>query len=252
MNLLGVLALGLFLGVRHATDADHVVAVSTIVSRERTTRSAMLVGALWGLGHTLTILLVGGAIVIFGLVISPRAGLGMELCVACMLIGLGLMNVTGAMRRIDEAVHGGPPGEHAHEHGGPNHAGTSHGGPSSRRAVPSSLALAARLRPLFIGIIHGLAGSAALALLVLTTIDGTASAIVYLAVFGLGTVIGMMLLTALVALPVAAASRRFASFDRTLARLTGVVSIAFGLFLAYEVCFVEGLFLEDTASLSDQ
>src|SRR5688572_14765052 len=104
MELLAVLALGFFLGVRHATDADHVVAVANIVTRERSTRAAMLVGALWGVGHTLTIVLVGGAIVLFGLVIPARLGLSMEFSVAIMIIVLGVMNVTGAMQRIDAAV----------------------------------------------------------------------------------------------------------------------------------------------------
>jgi high-affinity nickel permease len=213
LSVLSVLALGLFLGVRHATDADHVVAVSTIVLRERTTRSAMLVGAMWGLGHTLTVVIIGGAIVAFGLVISARAGLWMEMSVAAMLVALGLTNVLGNSPSAAEVAHSPAP------------------------RVPL-----ARLRPLVIGVVHGLAGSAALALLVLTTIDDVGSAIAYLAVFGVGTVIGMMLLTALLALPVIAASRRFVSFERTLALITGLVSVVFGFILAYDVGMVEGLF----------
>ena len=111
MSLLAILALGFFLGMRHATDADHVVAVTTIVSRERSPRSAIGIGALWGLGHTATILLVGGAIVVFGLVIPPRLGLSMELSVACMLIVLGRDEPDGrptstSTRRPTEHVHG--------------------------------------------------------------------------------------------------------------------------------------------------
>jgi high-affinity nickel-transport protein len=93
LPLLSILLLGFFLGMRHATDADHVVAVATIVSRERTLRAAAPIGVLWGLGHTLTILLVGGTIILFGIVIPPRVGLTMEFSVAVMLILLGALNL---------------------------------------------------------------------------------------------------------------------------------------------------------------
>jgi high-affinity nickel-transport protein len=229
VSLFTVLMLGLFLGVRHATDADHVVAVSTIVCREHTTRAAMKVGALWGLGHTLTIVLVGGAIVVFGLVIPARVGLAMEMAVAVMLVVLGGLNIKRALRRRDAAP--------IHSHS------DLHAAPARRGLEELRLPLSARLRPLVVGIVHGLAGSAALALLVLTTIHDTAQAVLYLGVFGVGTVLGMALLTAVVALPVAAASRRFISFERWLAGVTGLLSLGFGLFLAYDIGFVEGLFL---------
>ena len=214
MTPLSVLALGLFLGVRHATDADHVVAVSTIVSRESSSRSAMWVGAVWGMGHTLTILLIGGAIILLGLVIPPRVGLAMELGVAIMLMVLGAMNVMGALRRIDEVVLDAP------------RAGAPH----------------RRLRSFVVGVVHGIAGSAAVALLVLSTIQHAGWALLYLVIFGLGTLVGMMLLTTAMALPLAAAARRFGSLERVLSRVTGVASIAFGVFLAYQIGFVDGLF----------
>jgi cytochrome c biogenesis protein CcdA len=210
MSLFAILTLGLFLGVRHATDVDHVVAVSTIVTRERTTLAAMRVGALWGIGHTVTILVVGGAIVIFGLVVPPNVEMCLELSVAVMLLVLGGVNIVSTFRH--------------------NHA-------SPESPAPQSDWRTGRLRPLAVGTIHGLAGSAALALLVLTTIHEASRALLYLGVFGVGTVIGMMLLTALVAVPVAAAAQRFVSFERLLARVTGVSSIALGLFLAYRIGF---------------
>jgi len=94
---LAILAIGFFLGMRHATDPDHVIAVSTIVSRERSIGKAALIGILWGLGHTLTILAVGAAIILFGLAIPARVGLTMEFCVGLMLILLGVLNLSGAM-----------------------------------------------------------------------------------------------------------------------------------------------------------
>jgi high-affinity nickel-transport protein len=225
MTLLAILALGFFLGMRHATDSDHVIAVTTIVSRERSPLAALWVGALWGLGHTATILVVGGAIVLFGWVIPPRIGLSMELSVAVMLIVLGAMNLSGALGSIKRAAH-----RHEHEpaldEASVPHAHVHERGP---------------LRPLVIGVVHGLAGSAAVALLVLATIKSAGLALVYLAVFGVGTVAGMMLLTLAMSLPITVLSARFRNAEQLLARATGLISLAFGLFLAYQIGITDGL-----------
>ncbi len=202
LSLVSVLVLGFLLGMRHATDADHVVAVTTIVSRQPALRRASLIGALWGVGHTATILLVGGAIVLFRVVIPPRLGLAMELAVALMLIVLGLVNLTGR----------------------------------------SLSALQSAMRPLFVGFVHGLAGSAAIALLVLTTIPSPAWAGAYLLIFGFGTIAGMMTVTMVIALPAALTTSRFGSVQRYLRVASGVASIAFGLFLVHQIGFVDGLF----------
>jgi sulfite exporter TauE/SafE len=225
MTLLAILALGFFLGMRHATDSDHVIAVTTIVSRERSPLAALWVGALWGLGHTATILVVGGAIVLFGWVIPPRIGLSMELSVAVMLIVLGAMNLSGALGSIKRAAH-------RHEHG-----------PALDEAsVPHAhVHVRGPLRPLVIGVVHGLAGSAAVALLVLATIKSAGLSLVYLAVFGVGTVAGMMLLTLAMSLPITVLSARFSNAEQLLARATGLISLAFGLFLAYQIGITDGL-----------
>src|SRR5271166_6697005 len=99
-SLLAISLLGLFLGMRHATDPDHVIAVSTIVSQQRGVARAGLSGAIWGLGHTLTIFLVGAAIILFKVAIPARLGLAMELSVGLMLILLGFLNLTGVLQRI--------------------------------------------------------------------------------------------------------------------------------------------------------
>src|SRR5260370_9502808 len=99
-TLLSIIALGFFLGMRHATDPDHVIAVTTIVSRQRSIRHAALIGILWGLGHTITILAVGSAIILFGLVIPPRLGLTMELPVCLIVILLGALNLSGMIRSL--------------------------------------------------------------------------------------------------------------------------------------------------------
>src|SRR5579859_6068219 len=102
--LVAIVLLGFFLGMRHATDPDHVVAVTTIVSRERTMLHAVIIGVLWGVGHTFTILIVGSGILLLKLTIPPRLGLTMELSVACMLILLGVSNLTGLMLRAVELL----------------------------------------------------------------------------------------------------------------------------------------------------
>lgn len=208
-----LLTVSLLLGMRHATDADHVVAVTTIVCRQRGLRGVVAIGALWGLGHTVTILIVGGAIILFGVVVPPRLGLCLEMAVAGMLILLGALNLRGGARPARDLAH-----------------------------VHASTSQPVGWRPLAIGVVHGLAGSAAVALLVLTTIREPVWAIIYLAIFGVGTVLGMMLMTTLMTMPLAAASRRFGSLERVATKLTGALSVAFGLALAYRLGFVDGLF----------
>ena len=204
--LLGVLGLGFLLGMRHATDPDHVVAVTTIVSHQRSLARAARTGALWGIGHTATILLVGGAIIVLKVQlegIPPRLGLSLEFAVAVMLIVLGLLTLAGGERRVADST----------------------------------------ARPLTVGFVHGLAGSAAVATLPqVALIPDPRWAAGYLAVFGLGTIAGMLLVTVSIAAPSLLATRRFAGMNRTLRIASGVASIGFGLLLAHRIGFVDGLF----------
>ncbi len=236
ISLLSILSLGFFLGMRHATDPDHVVAVTTIVSREQTLRAAAPIGAIWGLGHTLTILVVGGAIILFGIVIPPRLGLSMELSVALMLILLGGLNLSVLRRQARDTAHGGA-GDHVHAGDSGHHAALA---TIDRRL--GRFGAYRLVRPLVVGVVHGLAGSAAVALLVLGTIRDPGWAVGYLVVFGAGTVAGMLLITTAMALPFAYAARRFARLHRGLGLASGALSLAFGLFLVYEIGFVHGLF----------
>src|SRR6267154_5581088 len=244
--LLSIIALGFFLGMRHATDADHVVAVTTIVSRERTIRSSLMIGILWGLGHTITIFIVGSLIILFGVVIPPRLGLTMELSVGIMLILLGILNLSGMMRWVTQNFAG-----HTHAHGPAPHSHSVGGQVRDAECAPSlgwmdrifgRVGLYQLLRPLVVGIVHGLAGSAAIALLVLTTIRTPLLALAYLLVFGLGTVAGMMLITAAIAVPFTFSEHRFARMNHFLATASGLVSLIFGLVIVYEMGFVHGLF----------
>jgi len=245
VTLLAIVLLGFFLGMRHATDPDHVIAITTIVSRERTMLHAAIIGAVWGLGHTVTILVVGSAIILLKLTIPPSLGLIMELSVAFILILLGASNLTGLTRRAIEwftiRLHG--PGDHAHAIFGRliihTHNGSDDDAPPQRR---QKLGLFHILRPLTVGIVHGLAGSAAVTLLVLTTISHPGWAIAYLFIFGLGTIAGMMLITAAIALPFAYTLRHFAQLNQGLAVASGVISLSFGLFLCYQIGISDGLF----------
>ncbi|MDQ6623834.1 MAG: high-affinity nickel-transport family protein [Verrucomicrobiota bacterium] len=247
MTLLSILLLGFFLGMRHATDSDHVIAVTTIVSRQRRIGEAALTGVFWGIGHSLTLLVVGGAIILFGIVIPERVGMSLEFCVALMLIVLGLFNLRSFPRSL--AAHGHPHqhGDYVHDHSH-GHAPNEHG--HNEDAVPPARLdrwfgrshLYRALRPIVIGIVHGLAGSAAVALLVLPIIRDPVWAMGYLLIFGVGTIAGMMLITAAISVPVAYSAHRFQFFNRWIGVSAGALSLLFGAFLVYQIGFVGGLF----------
>lgn len=231
-GLLIFIAIGFLLGMRHATDADHVVAVSTIVTREHSVKRSAWIGAAWGIGHTLTIVAVGGAIILFRLTVSPRVGLSLELAVALMLIFLGLRNVSGTIGAVARSAGAEAMVSHTHEH---PEVEVIDGWFARFRAYRL-------VRPLVIGVVHGLAGSAAIALLVLSTISNVRWAVAYLAVFGVGTILGMMLITLMVGSTFAYGQRRFSSMGRQFRLAAGLISLAFGVFIAYQIGFVDGLF----------
>jgi high-affinity nickel-transport protein len=236
-----VILLGLFLGMRHSTDPDHVVAVSTIVSRQGTIRSSAAIGLLWGLGHTLTIFFIGSAIIIFGVVIPPRVGLSMEFCVALMLILLGVFNLTGVMSWITNRLTSGAAARQADRDARQSMEST--GRVRSRiEKFAGNLGVYQTLRPLVVGLVHGLAGSAAVALLVLSTIKSPLWSTAYLLVFGFGTMVGMMVMTAAISLPVVYSRKKFFNVNRHLTIVSGMASVAFGMFLVYQIGFVDGLF----------
>lgn len=235
--------LGLVLGMRHATDPDHVIAVSTIVSKQRGVGKAGLIGVIWGLGHTMTIFFVGAAIILFQVAIPQRLGLAMELSVGLMLILLGVLNLTGTLQRTMARFLSGSINISA--------AGLDAADPlelpaSNATEFPQSAARSYGLfilaRPLVVGIVHGLAGSAAVALLVMTTIPDPWQEIGYLLIFGFGTVLGMMGITALIAVPFVYTARRLSRWNRGMAVASGLLSVSFGIFLSYQIGVVEGLF----------
>jgi len=227
ISFLSILAVGFFLGMRHATDPDHVIAVTTIVSNQRNNLRAALIGAFWGVGHTVTIFVVGAGIILFNLVIPVRVGLSMELSVAVMLIVLGLMNVAGFLQSMpggsihphdgEEVIH-----SHPHSHGDYIHNHPHAHRPDAHPHAPDHTPLAwldrvfgrsglyQYLRPFVVGVVHGLAGSAAV--------------------------------TMSIASMFAMVARGRQKFSRRLALASGLLSLCFGIFVAYQICFVNGLF----------
>lgn len=262
--------LGFVFGMRHATDADHVIAVATIVGRERQVGPAAMIGALWGVGHTTTLALVGGAMIVLGVVIPERVAQWMELAVGVMLVVLGIAALWG-LRRLWGRRHYAPlaadtrhvharggtvgrPHAHTHAHGdyahthrhGHSHADHGH----EENATPAAwldrrfgrLGAYQALRPVCIGVVHGLAGSAAVALMVLGAIRDPWWGVAYLLVFGAGTIVGMMLITAVIAIPFSLSSAKLPRVNTGLRVASGVLSIAFGAWLLYRIGIAQGLF----------
>jgi ABC-type nickel/cobalt efflux system permease component RcnA len=243
---LSAIFLGFLLGLQHATDPDHLVAVATILTRERRFVDGALIGVLWGAGHMTTLTIVGAIIIGLKLTITPAVGGGLELIVAAMLIVLGVLRLRDAVRGLETVSAGHVVADH--DHGG--QVGVVHSHPHVHEAAPTHehphvhpsrwlSALGWRSgwpagRALVVGAVHGLAGSAAVSLLVLATLRSTASAVVYLLIFGVGTIIGMTLLTAVMAYPVSLALR-YRRARQALALCAGLGSIVFGLVYGYGV-----------------
>lgn len=256
--LLTIIAIGFLLGMRHATDPDHVIAVSTIVTREHDMKRSALIGAAWGIGHTLTILAVGGSIILFKIALPPRLGLATELAVGLMLILLGARNIRALVNwsaeragvsetfRNEQAPRYHAHGDYVHAHHHPQNHEHPHNpkkNPVSRMDQRFSQNRLYQLsRPLMIGIVHGMAGSAAIALLVLSTIKNVRWGLAYLGVFGVGTILGMMFITLAMGSTFAYGQKRFANIGRHFGLAAGLISVAFGLFIAYQIGFVDGLF----------
>jgi len=243
---LSAMLLGFLLGLQHATDPDHLVAVATILTRERRFADGALIGVLWGAGHMTTLTIVGAIIIGLKLTVTPAVGGSLELVVAAMLIVLGILRLRDAIRGLDTVPaghlvadhdHGGGAGvvhSHPHVHGAEHSHEHAHVHPSRWLAKLGWRSGWPAGRALVVGAIHGLAGSAAVSLLVLATLRSTTSAVVYLLIFGIGTIIGMTVLTALMAFPVSMALR-YRRARQALALCAGVGSIAFGLVYGYRL-----------------
>ena len=223
LSTFSVLVIGFVLGLQHATEADHLAAVSTIVSEKKNLFTASLVGGLWGLGHTISLFAVGALVILFKFQISESLEAKLEAAVGAMLILLGI----NALRKLFQAskVH-----VHSHEHDGHKHVhihthekGTAE--VSHHRLSPRSV---------IVGMVHGLAGSAALMLLVVPTISSRFVALLYILIFGIGSIGGMMAMSFLIGLPFHFTAGRFNVLNRGIRLIAGIFSLGLGLTIVYE------------------
>ena len=223
LSTLSVLLIGFVLGLQHAIEADHLAAVSTIVSEKKSLLAASLVGGMWGVGHTISLFAVAVLVIFLKLQISETAEARLEALVGGMLILLG----ANALRKLLSAdkVH-----VHAHEHGARAHIHV-HAHEPYREEVSHHLFSP---QSILVGMIHGLAGSAALMLLVVPTIPSPANALIYILVFGIGSIGGMMAMSLLIGLPVHFTANRFVFIKRGIHMLAGVFSLGLGVIIVYE------------------
>lgn len=222
LSTISILMIGFALGLQHAIEADHLAAISTIVSEKKSLLTASIVGGLWGLGHTIALLATGAFVIFLKVQISETVEARLEAVVGGMLILLGL-NALRKLFRADK-IH-----VHAHEHGKREHVHIhTHGNEpeeSHHRFSPRSV---------LVGMVHGLAGSAALMLLILPVIPSSSLALLYIMIFGLGSIGGMMAMSFLIGLPFHFTAGRFEFFNRGIRFLAGVFSLTLGSFVVYE------------------
>ena len=225
--ILTSLSLGFTVGLMHAFDPDHLVAMSTMVSRERSIRRSSLLGAMWGLGHTTSLALVGLAVLALQLTIPPSLSKGMEFAVAMMIVALGGHLIWQSTKEF--GLH-----RHTHSHEGPTHSHVhlhSKNEPTNHQHhVPRS-----HTKTFAIGIIHGLAGSAALTLAVMTTMTSTVQGLLYILVFGLGSIGGMLLMSAIMSMPFAVLGKWTSGWQRPAQGMIGMLAISFGLYFAWSI-----------------
>jgi hypothetical protein len=238
--MLATLLVGFVLGLKHSTEADHIAAVSTLITDTHGARRGAWVGAFWGFGHLLTLFLVGGVLIVLGVRMSPRVEWSLEFLVSLVLIGLGIRTLFRAFRgryHIHEHQHGGHVHAHVHFHA-LEKAAVEHGDhapAAEHHGVPQAAAQAKGhgIGPMLVGMAHGLAGTAALMLLVLATIPSRVFGIIYLLVFGSGALVGMAGFGALLGAPLGRAAERL-GWLRLVRFASGAASCGLGVFLAYQ------------------
>ena len=233
-TLIGLLGLGLILGLRHALDPDHIAAVSTIVSESRSVGRSSLIGTFWGLGHTMSLFIAGVLVIALKVQISDRVALWMEFAVALMLILLGLKAMLKPLRGWRIHVH-------QHAHGGSSHSHVHLHRPSEEHAHQHRHLIRSGARPFLVGMVHGMAGSAALMILVLATIPSAIVGLIYIGVFGVGSVGGMLIMSSLISLPFVLTRKRFNVVSEGLQVAVGLFSLGFGLFLTWQYSVQEHL-----------
>lgn len=218
VSLLSILGLGFVLGIKHAIEPDHVIAVSTIASKSKKLLRSSLAGVYWGIGHTATLFIVGIILIFMKDEISEKWALSLEFLVGIMLVYLGITTFK-SFKNIHLHSHNYS-GQYEHKH---NHKNISYS------------------KSLFIGFVHGLAGSGAMVLLTMSTVKSVWEGAIYILVFGLGTIVGMLFFTTIIGIPFVLSSKR-QSINKKLTQFTGIISTVFGIYYMYTLGVTEGLF----------
>jgi len=223
LSTFSILLIGFVLGLRHATEADHLAAVSTIVSEKKSLFTASIVGGLWGVGHTISLFLVGLLVIFLKLQISESVETKLEAVVGVMLVLLGLNALRNLFRA--EKIH-----VHTHEHDGHRHTHIH----THRAEKEEKSHHRFSPRSVVVGMVHGLAGSAALMLLVVPTISSPLIAVTYILIFGTGSIGGMMVMSLLIGLPFHFTANRFDVLNKLVRLSSGMFSCGLGVVIIYE------------------
>ncbi|MED4203723.1 sulfite exporter TauE/SafE family protein [Neobacillus mesonae] len=230
-TLLSVLALGLVLGIKHAIEPDHVIAVSTIASQSKKLWQASLAGVFWGIGHTATLFIVGVVVILMKGEIPEKWAMSLEFLVGIMLVFLGIKTIISFKN-----IH-----IHTHKHDGDEHKHVHSHKTIGEHDHPHKHKKTTYLGSTFIGLVHGLAGSGAMVLLTMSTVKSVGEAAIYIIVFGVGTVIGMLFFTTIIGIPFVLSKKR-TTISGSLGIITGVISTIFGVYYMYNIGVNEGLF----------
>jgi ABC-type nickel/cobalt efflux system permease component RcnA len=231
VSLLSILALGFVLGIKHAIEPDHVIAVSTIASQSKKLWRSSLAGVFWGIGHTMTLFMAGMAMILLKGRIPDKWALSMEFLVGVMLVYLGVISLI-SIKNIHHHKH-----DHDHELHKHVHSHKYNGKHSHYHQHKNS----SYIKSMFIGFVHGLAGSAAMVLLAMSSVENVWEGAAYILVFGAGTIVGMLFFTTILGVPFVFSAGKL-RINKTLTQITGIISTGFGFYYMYNIGVTEGLF----------
>lgn len=229
-SLLAILSLGFILGIKHAIEPDHVIAVSTIASRTKKLWRSSLAGVFWGIGHTVTLFIVGIFLILMKIEIPDKWAMSLEFLVGVMIVYLGITSIF-SFKKIHVDEHGHEGEQHRHFY---DTKDTEHIQSNKHRDI-------SYIKSMIIGFVHGLAGSAAMAILTMSMVNNVLEGAIYMVVFGIGTIIGMLLCTTIIGIPFVVSTNKIVA-NKVLTQITGVISIVFGFYYMYNLGITEGLF----------
>ncbi|MBA9025561.1 HoxN/HupN/NixA family nickel/cobalt transporter [Peribacillus huizhouensis] len=231
VSFLSILALGFVLGIKHAIEPDHIIAVSTIASQSKKLLRSSLAGVFWGIGHTATLFIVGIILIFMKGEIPEEWAMSLEFLVGIMLVYLGVTTFLSFKNiHIHEHEHNREEHKHVHSH--------EHSGQHEHKHHQKKVSY---LKSSLIGLVHGLAGSGAMVLLTMSTVQDVWEGAIYILIFGIGTVVGMLFFTTIIGIPFVFSAKKL-SLNKTFTQITGVVSTVFGIYYMYNLGVTEGLF----------